>query len=199
MELPKNFDPREQWPNCPTLKEIRDQGSCGSCWVRSVICVLICSTLEIWVFHDALHPCRLLEQLKRSPTESVSIVMAKWALRSPLRTCWPAALTVVWGEWANLHNFGDEIGFIVKLGICSEGVVKIWIWNSSLKDYMCLHSQFEGRDGKVLRHVDTCRSFAAWTQTCLFGFKSLHFGKTFRFYKADGLATLLIRVITSGG
>uniref|UniRef100_A0A674BLL3 Cathepsin B n=1 Tax=Salmo trutta TaxID=8032 RepID=A0A674BLL3_SALTR len=32
MELPKNFDPRLQWPNCPTLKEVRDQGSCGSCW-----------------------------------------------------------------------------------------------------------------------------------------------------------------------
>lgn len=35
LKLPKNFDAREQWPNCPTLKEIRDQGSCGSCWVRS--------------------------------------------------------------------------------------------------------------------------------------------------------------------
>ncbi|XP_038150559.1 cathepsin B [Cyprinodon tularosa] len=32
MKLPKEFDAREQWPNCPTLKEIRDQGSCGSCW-----------------------------------------------------------------------------------------------------------------------------------------------------------------------
>ncbi|MCI4382919.1 hypothetical protein PGIGA_G00020380 [Pangasianodon gigas] len=32
IKLPTNFDPREQWPNCPTLKEIRDQGSCGSCW-----------------------------------------------------------------------------------------------------------------------------------------------------------------------
>ena len=37
MKLPKNFDSREQWPNCPTLKEIRDQGSCGSCWVRTYI------------------------------------------------------------------------------------------------------------------------------------------------------------------
>uniref|UniRef100_A0A9J7Z1A6 Cathepsin B n=1 Tax=Cyprinus carpio carpio TaxID=630221 RepID=A0A9J7Z1A6_CYPCA len=32
LKLPTNFDAREQWPNCPTLKEIRDQGSCGSCW-----------------------------------------------------------------------------------------------------------------------------------------------------------------------
>ncbi|KAI2654470.1 Cathepsin B [Labeo rohita] len=32
IKLPASFDPRDQWPNCPTLKEIRDQGSCGSCW-----------------------------------------------------------------------------------------------------------------------------------------------------------------------
>ncbi|XP_076012041.1 cathepsin B [Genypterus blacodes] len=32
VNLPTNFDAREQWPNCTTLKEIRDQGSCGSCW-----------------------------------------------------------------------------------------------------------------------------------------------------------------------
>ncbi|KAI9542651.1 hypothetical protein NQZ68_017662 [Dissostichus eleginoides] len=32
IKLAKNFDSREQWPDCPTLKEIRDQGSCGSCW-----------------------------------------------------------------------------------------------------------------------------------------------------------------------
>ena len=32
-DLPDNFDARENWPNCPTIKEIRDQGACGSCWV----------------------------------------------------------------------------------------------------------------------------------------------------------------------
>lgn len=33
VEIPDNFDAREEWPHCPTIQEIRDQGSCGSCWV----------------------------------------------------------------------------------------------------------------------------------------------------------------------
>lgn len=35
--LPENFDSREQWPNCPTIREIRDQGSCGSCWAFGAV------------------------------------------------------------------------------------------------------------------------------------------------------------------
>jgi len=31
-DLPDTFDSRTAWPNCPTIKEVRDQGSCGSCW-----------------------------------------------------------------------------------------------------------------------------------------------------------------------
>lgn len=34
VQLPENFDARQQWPDCPTIQEIRDQGSCGSCWVN---------------------------------------------------------------------------------------------------------------------------------------------------------------------
>ena len=32
--IPDSFDARNQWSNCPTVQQIRDQGSCGSCWVR---------------------------------------------------------------------------------------------------------------------------------------------------------------------
>jgi len=37
VRLPENFDSRKQWPNCPTLKEVRDQGSCGSCWAFAAV------------------------------------------------------------------------------------------------------------------------------------------------------------------
>ena len=32
--FPDEFDSRDKWSSCPSIKEIRDQGSCGSCWVR---------------------------------------------------------------------------------------------------------------------------------------------------------------------
>jgi len=36
-DIPDSFDSRDQWPNCPTIKEIRDQGNCGSCWAISAV------------------------------------------------------------------------------------------------------------------------------------------------------------------
>jgi cathepsin B len=31
--IPSTFDSRTQWPNCSSIRLIRDQGACGSCWV----------------------------------------------------------------------------------------------------------------------------------------------------------------------
>lgn len=36
-DLPENFDARSNWPYCPTIQEIRDQGSCGSCWAFGAV------------------------------------------------------------------------------------------------------------------------------------------------------------------
>ena len=44
QDIPENFDARQQWPHCPTVGEIRDQASCGSCWVSFM---LLCHLISI--------------------------------------------------------------------------------------------------------------------------------------------------------
>jgi len=35
--IPDTFDARTQWASCPSIKEIRDQSACGSCWALGAV------------------------------------------------------------------------------------------------------------------------------------------------------------------
>ena len=48
--IPETFDSRQKWPDCPSISDIRDQGSCGSCWVCLCTCGSINSTVLYYVY-----------------------------------------------------------------------------------------------------------------------------------------------------
>ncbi|XP_003388842.1 PREDICTED: cathepsin B-like [Amphimedon queenslandica] len=35
--IPDTFDARQKWSDCPSISDIRDQGSCGSCWALGAV------------------------------------------------------------------------------------------------------------------------------------------------------------------
>lgn len=37
IDIPESFDSREQWPECESIKNIRDQSSCGGDFVEEIL------------------------------------------------------------------------------------------------------------------------------------------------------------------
>jgi len=63
-DLPENFDSRSNWPNCPTIMEVRDQGSCGSCWAFGAVeamsdrtCIHSNGTVQVRLSSEHLVSC----------------------------------------------------------------------------------------------------------------------------------------------
>lgn len=63
--IPETFDSRQKWPDCLSISDIRDQGSCGSCWAFGAVesmsdryCIKYQENVNISA-EDLLSCCRL--------------------------------------------------------------------------------------------------------------------------------------------
>ncbi|CAI4222932.1 unnamed protein product [Auanema sp. JU1783] len=62
--IPDSFDSRTQWPNCPSINNIRDQSSCGSCWafgaaeaISDRICIASAGKTQVTISADDILSC----------------------------------------------------------------------------------------------------------------------------------------------
>uniref|UniRef100_A0A0N5AM46 Pept_C1 domain-containing protein n=1 Tax=Syphacia muris TaxID=451379 RepID=A0A0N5AM46_9BILA len=62
--IPESFDARENWPFCSSLRNIRDQSSCGSCWAFGAveamsdrICIASNGSVQVSLSADDLLSC----------------------------------------------------------------------------------------------------------------------------------------------
>ncbi|OZC10896.1 papain family cysteine protease [Onchocerca flexuosa] len=64
VHIPESFDAREEWPECASLRNIRDQSSCGSCWAVAAveamsdrICIMSKGKIQVTLSADDLLSC----------------------------------------------------------------------------------------------------------------------------------------------
>jgi cathepsin B len=64
LDIPEAFDSRQQWPKCDSIKAIRDQSSCGSCWafgaveaISDRICIATDGETQVSLSADDLLSC----------------------------------------------------------------------------------------------------------------------------------------------
>ncbi|KAL5013652.1 hypothetical protein ScPMuIL_007922 [Solemya velum] len=63
-DVPDTFDARKEWPKCKSIKEVRDQSNCGSCWafgaVESMsdrICISSKQQKQVHISAENLNSC----------------------------------------------------------------------------------------------------------------------------------------------
>ena len=64
LDAPDTFDSATQWPKCNSIKEIRDQANCGSCWAFGAveamsdrICIASGQTVQTRISSEDLNTC----------------------------------------------------------------------------------------------------------------------------------------------
>lgn len=64
IEIPEAFDSRDNWPDCESIKNVRDQSSCGSCWAFGAveamsdrICIASKGEIQVSLSADDLLSC----------------------------------------------------------------------------------------------------------------------------------------------
>ncbi|VDM51658.1 unnamed protein product, partial [Angiostrongylus costaricensis] len=64
IDIPETFDARQHWSNCQSIKNIRDQSSCGSCWAFGAveamsdrICIASNEKIQVTLSADDLLSC----------------------------------------------------------------------------------------------------------------------------------------------
>jgi cathepsin B len=64
VNIPDEFSSAEHWPNCESIKEVRDQSTCGSCWafgaveaISDRICIVSGQKLQVRISAEDLLTC----------------------------------------------------------------------------------------------------------------------------------------------
>ena len=67
-KLPKHFDARTEWPQCPHIGHIRDQATCGSCWAFGAVesmsdrlCIETNGTVQVELSTEDMLSCCLIQ------------------------------------------------------------------------------------------------------------------------------------------